>query len=435
MAQTAVALSPINVSAYGATFRGVVNPDGVASFAWFEYGLTTAYGATTTPINVGAGSSDVPISEAVGGLLASLEYHYRVALNAGTPPTPPSGDFGGTLASDAPRIDDSTGSVINVTTAAQLETALATCAFGSIIDCGDIPMTPSNGYYFLWNRNGNGVVTTVRNGNFVNGYMQIQKGSWFRLEDSVSTDSLYFGFKAEGGNNFEILRCQSINARSNGYMLTVASDGTPSINWQIWDSYDYHCGYGPGSTAHSIYAETHNAQCVIANHLSVAPNYFGFHVSTDRTAAQNPYVDGLIVTGCTQVDAANRSSIVLYGTNQANHGQRNCKFVGIISQNPRNGIIYCYPPLASNNRMYGCVEFDPNGSDYQLANVAPVYYNGVTTVSGVVTADPDLDGTYHPSGSSSAKGIVPAAQWGLLPEFDRDGVARVTADAGCYAVP
>ncbi len=88
MAQDAVATTPSGVGERQATLNGHVNPDGIDSNAYFEYGHTTSYGAQTAPVSVGAGSSDVPVQETIVGLTPSSTYHYRVVLTGGTPPPP-----------------------------------------------------------------------------------------------------------------------------------------------------------------------------------------------------------------------------------------------------------------------------------------------------------------------------------------------------------
>lgn len=66
-----------------ATLNATVNPNGVATSYYFEYGPTTSYGSKTKEVSVGAGMSSVKVSEAVTGLTASSTYHFRVvATNA-----------------------------------------------------------------------------------------------------------------------------------------------------------------------------------------------------------------------------------------------------------------------------------------------------------------------------------------------------------------
>lgn len=82
MAQTAVANPPTSVTTTSAVFEGTVNPDGIASIAYFEWGETIAYGQFTDAIDVGDGVVDVPISQPVGLLQPLRNYHYRVVLES-----------------------------------------------------------------------------------------------------------------------------------------------------------------------------------------------------------------------------------------------------------------------------------------------------------------------------------------------------------------
>lgn len=72
--------------------NGVVNPDGIESDAWFEYGTSLAYGSKSGLIDVGDGTSDVPVSVSVTNLEPAHDYHYRVVLDdTPDPPVPPQG--------------------------------------------------------------------------------------------------------------------------------------------------------------------------------------------------------------------------------------------------------------------------------------------------------------------------------------------------------
>lgn len=66
-----------------AALNGRVNPHGLATTVWFEYGGTTAYGQTTSPQSIGSGSSIVYVIAPVSGLNLP-GYHFRlVAQNSG----------------------------------------------------------------------------------------------------------------------------------------------------------------------------------------------------------------------------------------------------------------------------------------------------------------------------------------------------------------
>jgi PASTA domain-containing protein len=62
----------------GATINGSVNPDGVATHAHFEWGTTTAYGASTPDQSVGSDSTTHAISVPLSGLAQGTTFHYRV---------------------------------------------------------------------------------------------------------------------------------------------------------------------------------------------------------------------------------------------------------------------------------------------------------------------------------------------------------------------
>ncbi|MHB1834717.1 MAG: fibronectin type III domain-containing protein, partial [Solirubrobacteraceae bacterium] len=72
-----------SITASGASWGGIVNPNGQATSYQFDYGTTTAYGSKTTPVSVGSGTTDDRISQRASGLRASTTYHYRIeATNA-----------------------------------------------------------------------------------------------------------------------------------------------------------------------------------------------------------------------------------------------------------------------------------------------------------------------------------------------------------------
>ena len=73
-----------NVGDTTATLNGTVNPSGSETTYQFQYGLTTAYGSTTTSTSAGNGFTAVPVSAALTGLIPGTLYHFRVtATNSG----------------------------------------------------------------------------------------------------------------------------------------------------------------------------------------------------------------------------------------------------------------------------------------------------------------------------------------------------------------
>jgi hypothetical protein len=69
-----------------AVLQGTVNPDGLETTYFFQYGPTVAYGHQTPVASVGKGTTNVKVAQTVAGFLAG--YHYRiVATNSkGTKP-------------------------------------------------------------------------------------------------------------------------------------------------------------------------------------------------------------------------------------------------------------------------------------------------------------------------------------------------------------
>jgi hypothetical protein len=112
MPPTTVTGAATAITKTGATLNGTANPNGVATTASFQYGLTTAYGSTTPVQAIGSGMGAVAIGGgAITGLACNTSYHFRVvATNAfgtttGTdapfaPLSCPTGDFDGDGTSD-----------------------------------------------------------------------------------------------------------------------------------------------------------------------------------------------------------------------------------------------------------------------------------------------------------------------------------------------
>lgn len=71
------------VTQTAATLNGTVNPNGVLTTAWFEYGLTTSYGATTTIQLQGYGTTANSVNAALTGLTPATAYHYRIVTQNG----------------------------------------------------------------------------------------------------------------------------------------------------------------------------------------------------------------------------------------------------------------------------------------------------------------------------------------------------------------
>ena len=82
LAPTVTTGAATSVGSTGATLNGTVNPDGLATTDYFQFGTTTSYDLQTSPAAAGSGTTNVAVSAPVSALQAATTYHYRlVAVN------------------------------------------------------------------------------------------------------------------------------------------------------------------------------------------------------------------------------------------------------------------------------------------------------------------------------------------------------------------
>jgi predicted outer membrane repeat protein len=79
-----VATNPAtNVASFSATLNGLVDPHGLSTTVYFQYGTTISYGSTT-PSQTKTGNTYESVSANVSGLTTSTTYHFRIlATNSG----------------------------------------------------------------------------------------------------------------------------------------------------------------------------------------------------------------------------------------------------------------------------------------------------------------------------------------------------------------
>lgn len=77
-------LGASGISASAATLQGQVVPRGSATTAWIEWGVSTAYDNATPPVSAGSAWGSFVLSVPVSGLVAGVEYHFRVAAQNAT---------------------------------------------------------------------------------------------------------------------------------------------------------------------------------------------------------------------------------------------------------------------------------------------------------------------------------------------------------------
>ncbi|NTW25446.1 MAG: fibronectin type III domain-containing protein [Lentimicrobium sp.] len=73
-----VTLPATAVTASSATINATVNPNGLATTCYFEWGTSASYGNSTAVNSIGAGTSIVAVSENLTSLTAGQPYHYRI---------------------------------------------------------------------------------------------------------------------------------------------------------------------------------------------------------------------------------------------------------------------------------------------------------------------------------------------------------------------
>jgi len=68
------------MSQTGATLNASVNPQGLETTVYFEYGPDQGYGDTTPPIDAGSGTAELLVDAAISGLACSQAYHFRAVV-------------------------------------------------------------------------------------------------------------------------------------------------------------------------------------------------------------------------------------------------------------------------------------------------------------------------------------------------------------------
>jgi hypothetical protein len=67
-----------DITPIGATLHGTVDPRGIASSAYFQYGATKGYGKKTAVQSAGVSPGAVPLSAGITSLKSSTTYHFRI---------------------------------------------------------------------------------------------------------------------------------------------------------------------------------------------------------------------------------------------------------------------------------------------------------------------------------------------------------------------
>jgi phosphodiesterase/alkaline phosphatase D-like protein len=104
-----------SVTTAAAVLTGTVNPAGLATTYYFQFGTTSGYGHNTTAHSAGSGTAAAAVSQALSGLAARTTYHYRiVAVSAGGTVAGKDATFATT---GAPTVTTGAASAVTTTTA------------------------------------------------------------------------------------------------------------------------------------------------------------------------------------------------------------------------------------------------------------------------------------------------------------------------------
>jgi hypothetical protein len=77
-----VSLAASGVGQFSAVLNGSVDPEGLDTHFYFQYGESTGYGLVTSEGDAGAGTSAVPESATVSGLVPGVTYHFRIVVSS-----------------------------------------------------------------------------------------------------------------------------------------------------------------------------------------------------------------------------------------------------------------------------------------------------------------------------------------------------------------
>ena len=83
-APTTTTSPAVDISRYGATLVGVINPNNQTTAYHFDFGLTTSYGFQSSSKDVPAGSAPVAVGIQLPGLEPGQVYHYRLVADHGS---------------------------------------------------------------------------------------------------------------------------------------------------------------------------------------------------------------------------------------------------------------------------------------------------------------------------------------------------------------
>lgn len=341
------------------------------------------------------------------------------------PPPPPPGIYGASLDAAAPRIGASPGGSVTVSSFSALASALGSVSNGTTIYLD----TSIDGGGSLWTPTRNAAagapITIARTnpGVLIQNFSQWDvRGSYLRflgLDIGHNTiDAIKFD---AGAHDCEVDGGKYHHSGKMGFNIQ-----DPATNIQFWNAESFTNGsQSNGNLDHGLYwGRSLGTKNVIANCL--------FYDNCAYNIQIYPNSPGVIVTCCTldggQVHAGGRGGMVVGSEAGLTD---NVKIYGLLSTNAPTFAVTVYNPTGgdSGNAVMDALGFGNSSGDFQ-AGTGMTYTNATHNDPNYVNRGAR---NYRLNAGSFAIGKVQAARYGWIPALDKDGIARVTADAGCYA--
>jgi len=178
------------VSATEANLSVRVNPRALATNVHFEYGTTSAYGTSTPDQAVGAGTANVTVNAAIGGLKPGTRYSYRAVATSAAGVTRSSGTF---TTSKAPTGVAITPSTIRPIWGTGLTISGSVSGAGSTpvaLEKQDFPFTGAFAQIATATANGNGAFTLTAPPLFVTARLRVVTRTSVVASSPVATASV-----------------------------------------------------------------------------------------------------------------------------------------------------------------------------------------------------------------------------------------------------
>lgn len=313
---------------HSATLNGTVDPEGLATTYYFQYGHSASYGGTSSAepgADVGTtASGDQPVSAGIGGLAPGSTYHYRlVAVNSkGT-------SYG------ADRTFPAKASVL-LSTDAPTEVARVTATLNGTVD----PDGHQTNYYFEWGRTKRyGATSAVPPGPDV-GTSEAGDLALSTEADGLKTETTYH-FRIVGTNSFGTTYGQDrtfttlpavfgIHTLPASDVVPTAAvlngeldpDGVPTTYYFQWGKsalYGHNLPLPPGEDVDvvepgsvSLSSLLNDLEPGTSYHFRlVGVNHFGITAGEDRSFStpQSPSIDGVFSSDVTASSAVLRARI------------------------------------------------------------------------------------------------------------------------------